>query len=138
MSGPGLGGIEWGWGLGGSGGASAAPTLCRYPLAAMNPGQEPKPPRVSTDSAIFPKAEREAIARELTGDLPCVRCRYNLRGLSVRAPCPECGTPVRATLLAVVDPFAGELQPVSRPRLIVAGLIAWSLGGFGSALCVWA
>ncbi|MDX2146410.1 MAG: hypothetical protein SFZ23_02720 [Planctomycetota bacterium] len=81
---------------------------------------------------------REAVARELGGDLPCVRCRYNLKGLSVRAVCSECGLPVRATLLAVVDPYASELQAIRHPRLTWTGLMAWSFGAVLAALAAWA
>lgn len=77
------------------------------------------------------------LATELGGDLPCARCRYNLRGLSIRAVCPECATPVRATLLAVVDPMASELRPVHWPRLTAGGLILWSAAALAAALCVW-
>jgi hypothetical protein len=77
------------------------------------------------------------LVRELTGDLPCLGCRYNLRGLSVRSSCPECGIPVRATLLAVVDPHAGELQPIRQPRLMAMGLLVWSGAAALAALCVW-
>ena len=77
------------------------------------------------------------LARELTGDLPCVSCRYNLRGLSIRSNCPECGAPVRATILAVVDPRARELAPVSHPRLTSWGLIAWSVGALTGAVLLW-
>lgn len=34
----------------------------------------------------------------ITGDLPCLRCGYNLRTLEVAGNCPECGTPVLWTL----------------------------------------
>lgn len=77
------------------------------------------------------------LARELTGNLPCARCRYNLKGLSVRSACPECGTPVRGTLLTVIDPHARELQPIDRPRLRAVGLMVWSLAGLLAALGVW-
>jgi len=77
------------------------------------------------------------IARELGGELPCSRCRYNLQGLSVRAVCPECGTPVRATLLTVVDPRANELQPLFFPRLSAMALMIWSFSALAAALCVW-
>lgn len=81
--------------------------------------------------------EAADIVRELTGDLPCARCKYNLRGLSVRGACPECGTPVRATLLAVVDPHAAELRPLTYPRLTAVGLQIWAICGLGAAVTVW-
>ncbi len=77
------------------------------------------------------------LASELTGDLPCAGCRYNLRGLSVRGACPECGIPVRATLLAKVDPHATEIQPLRFARLTAVGLIAWSFSALAAALACW-
>src|SRR5437016_2755135 len=37
------------------------------------------------------------MARTLTGDLLCIKCRYNLRGLALDSNCPECGETVRHT-----------------------------------------
>ncbi len=74
---------------------------------------------------------------DLTGDLPCLGCGYNLRGLSIRSVCPECGTPVRATILARVDPMAEQLQPLVRPRLVAGGLLVWSWGAVIAAAMVW-
>jgi len=68
------------------------------------------------------------IARQLTGDLWCIGCGYNLRGLSIRELCPECAMPVRATILGVIDPKAHELTPLKRPRMVGLGLIAWASG----------
>lgn len=51
--------------------------------------------------------------------------------------CPECNTPIRATLLYAVDPKADELQPIRRPRVLVTGLLLWSSGAFLAAVCVW-
>ncbi|MCL4742660.1 MAG: hypothetical protein KJZ54_10705 [Phycisphaerales bacterium] len=84
-------------------------------------------------------AERPAgsLALDLTGDLPCASCGYNLRGLSVRGNCPECGVPVRATILARIDPRATEIQPIPRPRLVAAGVMCWALGGLTAACLTW-
>lgn len=71
---------------------------------------------------------RAGIARQLTGDLWCIGCGYNLRGLSIREMCPECGVPVRATILGVIDPKAHELTPLKRPKLVGVGLVAWAVG----------
>lgn len=78
-----------------------------------------------------------AIGRELGGDLPCFACGYNLRGLSVRSMCPECGSAVRATILAVVDPQASELQPITYPRLVATGIILWASGAAAAGLLCW-
>lgn len=77
------------------------------------------------------------IARQLTGELYCIGCGYNLRGLSIRAACPECGVPVRATILGIVDPHAGELTPLYFPRVSAVGICAWSFGATLAVLMVW-
>jgi hypothetical protein len=77
------------------------------------------------------------VSLDLRGDLPCARCSYNLKGLTIRGVCPECATPVRATLLVAVDPEAQELQPLHAPWLTAHGLIVWTLGALLSAMCIW-
>jgi hypothetical protein len=95
----------------------------------------PAPPldAPSSDVAGSPRS----LDRELSGSLPCVQCGYELRGASVLGVCPECGTPVRVTILAVVDPLADELQPIYYPRLIALGLVAWVLSGMIAVLLSW-
>lgn len=73
----------------------------------------------------------------LSGKLPCVSCGYNLQGLSVLGVCPECGSAVRAAILAMVDPLADELRPIRHPRLVASGLLLWSLGGMLAVLIAW-
>ncbi|MBX3389768.1 MAG: hypothetical protein KF691_09980 [Phycisphaeraceae bacterium] len=93
----------------------------------------------SNQSAAFDAVPdgQPLLAKELTGDLRCARCKYNLRGLSIRARCPECGMSIRGTILAKVDPHATELQPIYFPRLTSIGLLAWPLCGLFAALCIW-
>lgn len=93
-------------------------------------------PAGQVDSPI-PASDGAAIARELTGDLPCARCGYNQRGLSILGACPECGLPVKATILALVDPQADELKQITRPRLVQAGLLLWTFSAFAACACVW-
>lgn len=73
----------------------------------------------------------------LGGRLPCAVCKYNLQGISILGVCPECGTAVRATILAVVDPLASELRPARAPRLTSLGLVVWSGAGLLAALTGW-
>ncbi len=84
-----------------------------------------------------PRAWASVLASELTGDLPCMRCGYNLRGLSIRESCPECHAPVKATILALVDPKAGELKRLTRPRVTAWGLVVWSVAALIAALGSW-
>jgi hypothetical protein len=77
------------------------------------------------------------IARQLTGELYCIGCGYNLRGLSIRSNCSECGIPVRATILGIVDPHADELSPLIAPRMTAIGLNAWSYGAMIAVAMIW-
>lgn len=74
---------------------------------------------------------------DLTGDLPCIGCGYNLKGLSIRELCPECGTAVRASILACVDPMADELRPLRRPTVVAYGMIVWAWAAVAAAATVW-
>lgn len=83
------------------------------------------------------KGEETVIARQLTGELYCIGCNYDLKGLSIRSNCPECGIPVRATILGIVDPLADEIVPLSKPKLTAIGLNAWSMGALVAVLMIW-
>jgi hypothetical protein len=78
-----------------------------------------------------------SLGRELGGDLECVGCGYNLRGLSIRGQCPECGIGIRATILALVDPLASELRPIRFKRLVAAGLVVWMTAAGIGAILAW-
>ncbi len=79
----------------------------------------------------------ERIARDLSGDLACVGCGYNLRGMSVRGECPECGLGVLATVLHVIDPQAEQLQEIPRRRLVAGGMVAWAGFALMAAVLAW-
>jgi len=82
-------------------------------------------------------ADAPAVPLGLTGDLPCVGCGYNLRGLSVKGDCPECGLRVGATVLAIVDPYASELEPLRAPARTGRLLVLWVSGALLAAVAMW-
>ncbi|MEQ9616417.1 MAG: hypothetical protein RLN60_00105 [Phycisphaerales bacterium] len=81
--------------------------------------------------------EPEHLDRVLSGGLPCAVCKYELRGLSIRGVCPECGTPVRATILFRVDPRAKEFRPLTSRRFTSFGVVAWTVGALIACLGFW-
>lgn len=89
------------------------------------------------DGVVPDKPGVETIARQLTGELICIGCGYDLRGLSIREMCPECGMSIRATLLGIVDPQAEELEELSLPRLSGNGIVVWSVGALVACVAVW-
>jgi hypothetical protein len=89
-----------------------------------------------TTSPDVARALRQ-LDQALTGALPCIVCRYDLQGLSIRSVCPECGTAVRATILHRIDPKAEELRPLATPRLTAGAIVVWSLAGFIAVLSSW-
>lgn len=91
----------------------------------------------ASSPAGHPRPAPADLALELIGALPCVRCTYNLRGLSVAGVCPECGTAIRATILARVDPLAKELQPLHTPLLTALLLLVWALAALLAAIASW-
>ncbi len=99
-------------------------------------GALPRFPRPILNDEASPPGGAD-LARTLTGELSCARCRYALAGLSIRDVCPECGLAVRATLLAVIDPRAKELQPIRWPVLVTAGLLLWAIAPVLAAVLVW-
>ncbi len=58
--------------------------------------------------------------------MPCARCGYELRELQADGDCPECGEPIRLTIIEVVDPTSRRLQPIHNPRVVgnaIAGVV---------------
>jgi hypothetical protein len=95
---------------------------------------EDRSPGLGTARIVFSAARLDSA---LTGTLPCVTCGYELKGLSIRNVCPECGTAVRATILYQVDPYAEAFRPIVHRRTVAAGLVLWSAGALAAALACW-
>ncbi|MCA9295327.1 MAG: hypothetical protein KC983_02400 [Phycisphaerales bacterium] len=68
-------------------------------------------------------------------DLPCKTCGYNLRGRTLDAVCPECGTPLSSTMsLAHKDLPRDGMSALERVRykqrwgcVLMLGLLAAAL-----------
>ncbi len=97
---------------------------------------ESAPPHSNREEERLEAASR--LDRALKGSLPCVRCGYELQGLSVKGACPECGTAIRATILYTVDPHAEALQPLRWRWMAVAGLLLFGAGALTAGLTAWA
>ncbi|MBX3353159.1 MAG: hypothetical protein KF684_09510 [Phycisphaeraceae bacterium] len=95
------------------------------------------PPKPATRSQLAEADPELAIGLSLTGAMPCITCGYDLQGLSVIGVCPECGSAVRATILAKVDPQADELQPLLHPGLAAYGLAGGVIAGFIATITAW-
>lgn len=81
---------------------------------------------------VHPNSSR--LTQALQGGVPCVRCRYSLRGLSVTGNCPECGTPIRTTVLYTIDPQAPQLRRLPHPLLVGNALLLASLSALVGGL----
>src|SRR3954464_10073122 len=78
-----------------------------------------------------------AVQAEVTGDVPCRKCGYNLKGLLVAGRCPECGTPiglsVSGDLLRYSDP--GWLEGLRKGvSLFIWGIVAVIAGSIVTAI----
>lgn len=96
---------------------------------------------VSGDSvplfADSPAPDTTRVDQSLRGSLPCCVCGYELKGLSIRSVCPECGTAVRGTILYRVDPQADEFKPIRWPRVTAWGMRYWGTGAAVAAMALW-
>lgn len=112
----------------------------------MYPQREPLPRDQGGGGALGPKPVEGAaspniaavpLGSALSGSLPCIGCGYELRGLSIRSVCPECGIAVRATILYNVDPHADEFLPLHTPRFTSVCLAVWPAAALVACLAAW-
>ncbi len=72
--------------------------------------------------------------------LPCMRCCYELKNLRAGGDCPECGEPIRITIIETVDPASRRLSVIKRPRAIgnamIGIVLAFSLSAILSLLAL--
>ena len=50
--------------------------------------------------------------------LQCAHCGYDLQGLYADGDCPECGEPIRLTVIETIDPASRRLAPILNPKII--------------------
>ncbi len=86
------------------------------------------PPPMPLESVPLGVADAQGV---VTTDLPCRKCSYNLRGLSIEGRCPECGSAVglsvQGDLLRFADPT--WVRTLARGvRLIIWGIVVIVLG----------
>lgn len=96
-----------------------------YDLAPEQPSRSAP----AGDEVSLPEPGRRARRREqleIDDDLPCVACGYNLRGLTKKHRCPECGTPAGFSTSGDLLQYA----PVPWLRTVRNGLalLLWALG----------
>ncbi len=84
----------------------------------------------STKSPIADNLSQMQVALHL----PCARCGYELRELAADGDCPECGEPIRLTIIEVVDPTSRRLSPIHNPRLVGNSIISVVLFFFVAVL----
>jgi hypothetical protein len=89
---------------------------------------EPKP--ISTISPITSQLKDMVI----NSQLPCTRCGYDLKSLFADGNCPECGEPIRLTIIDSVDPAARRLPPISNPVATGNALVGVSVFLFFSII----
>jgi hypothetical protein len=92
--------------------------------------------RSMPDNALPPIEPIIDPAGRIAGDLPCVRCGYNLHSLAEAGRCPECGEPVERSTAYHLRPSPEWLKGMAEGiNLLTTGIaviaIGWGLLGLG-------
>ena len=73
---------------------------------------------MSTETPVKSPLAEDLSQMQVSLHLPCARCGYELRELMADGDCPECGEPIRLTIIEVVDPASRRLEPIHNPRAV--------------------
>ncbi len=105
------------------------------PADEFDPSQQPPPiPPPPLPPDVMPQATTvqppPLPAPAIVADTPCIGCGYNVRSMELTAMCPECGTPVAATLDGGLRHAPEDYlrRMVLATRLIHWGMIAYCGG----------
>lgn len=106
-----------------------------------SPGNLPPVPPLARDADSAPPASLghagPALVRRIALDLACVNCGYDLKGLDVDHACPECGVPVRDTVLYLVAPARSRFEPLRNARSLTLGYSGCAFFVLLAAICLW-
>ncbi|MCH8853082.1 MAG: hypothetical protein IID41_10580 [Planctomycetes bacterium] len=91
----------------------------------LSPDGPPNPPR-DAEMPLPGERDRRSDNIDIEDDVCCVHCGYNLRGLTKRHRCPECGTPAGFSVEGDLLKYA----PIPWIRTVRNGLamFVWSIG----------
>jgi hypothetical protein len=81
---------------------------------------------MSTEKKIKSPIAEDLSKMDVALTLQCARCGYDLRGLQADGDCPECGEPIRLTIIETIDPASRRLEPITNPRMIgnsISGIV---------------
>jgi hypothetical protein len=79
--------------------------------------------QLNQESPIANQIKDMVVSRQLS----CARCGYDLKSLSADGNCPECGEPIRLTIIDTVDPAARRLASIERPHVTGNALVCVSV-----------
>ncbi len=100
----------------------------------------PGPPSARDADSAHPTSLGHAgsgLVRRIALDLACVNCGYDLKGIDVDHACPECGIPVRDTVLYLVAPARSRFEPLRDARTLTLGYTGCAFFVLLAAICLW-
>lgn len=97
----------------------------RYPRPMTSPASEENRPMPGV-----PAEEVNRPQQSVSASLACIKCEYDLRGVSADANCPECGTPIGHTLAKTFPLNQASPRYIARlywGSVLVLGSWAWTV-----------
>jgi hypothetical protein len=87
------------------------------------PRPDQSPPATPADDPTLPADV--APDPEIVAELPCTRCQYNLRGLSIGGFCPECGSPILRSVLTMLGFVSSHEGGITSAKKRMRAALAW-------------